>query len=133
MGKKEFVAIALYLEHETFVVYVASLSSTLLNARPQISGLIAEEAPTEISAKYSDFADIFSPDLASKLHKHTKINNHAIKLVDSQQPPYELFYSPRPVKFETLKAYIKTKLAKRFIRPSKSLAGTLILIDRKSD
>ena len=34
MRKKEFTAAALDLEYETFVVHVASLSSTLLNARP---------------------------------------------------------------------------------------------------
>ena len=92
MGKKEFVAAALDPESETFVVHVTLLSSdaspsfSLLNVhpsrRPQISGLIAEEAPTKVSAEYLDFADVFSPDLASKLPKHTRINNHAIELVD---------------------------------------------------
>ena len=82
VGKKEFAAIALDPEYETFVLYVASLNSTPLNVRPQISGLIAEEAPTKIFAKYLDFADIFLPDLASELPEHNGINNHAIKLVD---------------------------------------------------
>ena len=36
----------------------------------------------QVSAKYLDFADVFSPDLASELLEHTGINNHAIKLVD---------------------------------------------------
>ena len=48
----------------------------------QISGLIAEEAPIEISSKSSNFADIFSSDLASKLFEHTVINDHTIELVD---------------------------------------------------
>ena len=82
MGKKEFAAVALDLEYKTFVVHVASLSSTLLNARPQILGLIAEKAPTKVSAEYSNFADVFSPDLASELPKNIEINNHAIKLID---------------------------------------------------
>ena len=34
IGKKQFVTTALDLEHKTFVFYIASLSSTLLNARP---------------------------------------------------------------------------------------------------
>ena len=91
VGKKEFAAAALDPEHETYVVHVASLSSTPLafldvhpSRRPQVSGLIAEEAPTKVPAEYSDFADVFSPDLASKLPKHTGINDHAIKLVDDQ-------------------------------------------------
>ena len=95
--------------------------------------MIAEEALTKVPAKYLNFADVFSPDLAFKLPKHIGINNHAIELVDGQQPPYEPIYSLRPVELETLKAYIETNLANGFIRPSKSPAGTPILFEQKSD
>ena len=78
VGRKEFAAAALYPEHEIYVVHVTSLSSTLLASlnihpfqRAQISGLIAKEAPTKVPVKYSDFADIFSPDLTSELPKNT--------------------------------------------------------------
>ena len=143
VGKKEFAAAALDPESETFVVHVASLSfdalpsSFLLDVhpfrRPQISGLIAKEALTTVPAEYSDFADVFSPDLASELPEHTGINNHAIELVEGQQPPYGPIYSLGPVELETLKAYIETNLANGFIRPSKSPAGAPILFDQKSD
>ena len=90
------------------MVHVALLSATSFSFipldadvypshKPQISGLIAKETPTKVLAEYSEFADIFSPDLTSKLPKHTKINYHAIKLVNSQQPPYEPIYSLQPV------------------------------------
>ena len=100
VGKKEFTAATLDPESETFVVHVASLSSNTLPSffplkfnvysshRPQVSGLIAEETPTKVSAKYSDFAKIFSLDLASELPKHIGINDYAIKLINGQQPPY---------------------------------------------
>ena len=145
MGKKEFAAAALDPEYETYVVHVGlvrsdalpSSSPLKLNVHPsrrlQVSGLIVEEAPTKVPAKYLDFADIFSPDLASKLPKHTGINDYAIELVDGQQPLYEPIYSLRPVELETLKAYIETNLANGFIRPSKSPAGAPILFDQKSD
>ena len=143
VGKKEFPAAALDPESETFVVHVASLSSNASpssspldvhpSRRPQISGLIAEEAPTTVPAEYSDFADVFSPDLASELPEHTGINDHAIELVEGQQPPYGPIYSLGPVELETLKAYIETNLANGFIRPSKSPAGAPILFDRKSN
>ena len=140
VGKKEFAATALDLEDETYVVHVASFSSTPLTSlnvhpfwEPQISGLIAKKALTKVPAKYSDFADIFSPDLAFKLPKHTGINNHTIELVEGQQPLYGPIYSLGPVELETLKAYIETNLANKFIRPSKSPAGAPILFDRKSD
>ena len=117
---------------------ITSFSFALLNIvhsfhRPQIASLIVEKALTKIPAKYSEFADIFSPDLATKLPKHTKINDHTIKLVDSQQPPYGPIYSLRPIKLETLKAYIETNLANGFIRLLKSPAGALILFYWKSN
>ena len=143
VGKKEFTAAVLNLEHEIYIVHVRSVSSDVspssfsLNIypfwRPQISGLIAKEAPTKVSAKYLDFADVFSPDLASKLPKHTRINDHTIKLVDSQQPSYRPLYNLGSKELETLKAYIKTNLANSFIRPSKSPPGTPILFDWKSN
>ena len=141
VGKKEFAAAALNPEHETYVVHVVFFSSTPLaslnvhpSREPQISGLIAKEASTTVSAEYSDFADVFSPDLASKLPEHTGINDYAIKLVDGcQQSPYGPIYILGPVELKTLKAYIETNLANGFIRPSKSPAGAPILFDRKSD
>ena len=145
MGKKEFIAATLVPESGIFVVHVASLSSNASpsfspieldvhpSCRPQVSGLIAEEASMKVSAEYSNFADVFSPDLASELSEYTGINNHAIELVYGQQPPYEAIYSLRLVELETLKAYIETNLANGFIRPSKSPAGAPIPFDRKSD
>ena len=92
MGKKEFAAAVLDPKHKIFIVHVTSLnsvampSSSLLDAhlfcKPQIANLIVEEALTKVSAKYSNFVDKFSPDLAFKLSKHTRINDSAIKLVD---------------------------------------------------
>ena len=94
VGKKKFLAAAINSESETFVVHVISLSfdvspsSSPLDdhpfCSPQVSGLIVKEAPTKVPAKYLDFADIFSPDLAFKLPEHTGINNHAIELVHGQ-------------------------------------------------
>ena len=145
VDKKKFAAIALDLENETFVIYVISLSfdaspsssSLKFNVHPfqrsQISDLIAKKAPTKISAKYLDFTDIFSSDLASKLSKHIGINDHIIELVNSQQPPYGSIYNLKPVELETLKAYIETNLTNGFIRLSKSPKSTPILFDRKSD
>ena len=98
-----------------------------------MSGLITKKAPTKILAKYSDFADVFSLDLASKLSEPTGINDHNIKLVDSQQPPYGSIYSLGPVDWEILKVCIKINLANGFIRPSKSPVGAPILFDQKSD
>ena len=65
---------------------------------PQKASLIAKETLTKGSVKYTDFADMFSLDLAFELPEHTGINDHAIELVDANE----------------------------LIRPSKSFAGTPI-------
>ena len=39
----------------------------------------------KIPVKYVDFANVFSPDLTSKLPEHIGINNHVIGLVDSNR------------------------------------------------
>ena len=105
VGKKEFAAAALDPGHETYVVYVGSVSSVASPSsspldihptrRPQIAGLIAEEAPIKVPIEYANFADVFSPDLTSKLPEHTGINDQAIKLVDSQRPLYGPIYKIR--------------------------------------
>ena len=137
INKKEFAKVALDENSETFVVHVASLSSTPLDVhpsqRPQISSLIAEKALTKVPDEYANFADVFSLDLAAKLLKYTGINDYAIKLVDGQQLLYRPIYSLGPVELKTLKAYIETNLANGFIRPSMSPADTPILFDRKSN
>ena len=95
--------------------------------------MIAEKALTKVFAEYSDFADVFSLDLASELPEHTGINNYAIELFDGQQLPYGPIHSLRLVELETLKAYIEINLANGLIRPSRSPAAVPILFDQKSD
>ena len=125
VGKKEFAAAALDPEHETYVVHVASLRSTPLTSldvhpsrEPQISGLIAEEAPTKVPTEYSDFTDVFSLDLVMEFPEYTEINTHAIDLEEDKHPHYGPIYNLGPVELETLKTYIETNLVNGFIRPS---------------
>ena len=94
VGKKKFAAAALDPKYETYVVHVGLVSSVILpssfpleldvytSCKPQISSLIAKKAPIKVSAKYLDFINIFSLDLASEFLKQTGINNYALELVD---------------------------------------------------
>ena len=68
-----------------------------------------------------------------ELPENTKMNEHVIKLIDGKQPLYGPIYALSLVELETLKAYIETYLKTGFIQPSKSLAGILILFDKKPD
>ena len=65
------------------------------------------------------------------LSECTELNEHAIKLEDSKQPPYGPIYSLGLVELETLKTYIKIHLKTGFIRPSKFPADAPILFDKK--
>ena len=141
VGKKEFAAAALDPRHETFVVHIISLESPSntqesdvhLSSRVQIAALVANKTPTSISTEYSDFVDVFSPELASELLEYNRINNHTIKLVNDRQPLYGPIYSGRLVELEILKIYIETNLKNGFIRPSKSPVGAPIFFDKKPD
>ena len=87
IGKKKFVATALDPEHEAFVVYVTALSIDLgdkmhLSKRAQIAHLKVDKALSEVESRYADFADVFSPKLATELPEHTGINDYIIELVD---------------------------------------------------
>ncbi len=99
----------------------------------QITHLKADKASTKVSSEYADFADVFSSKLAAKLLKYMEINYYAIELVDDRQPPYGPIYSLESVELKILKIYIKNNLANGFIKPSKSLVGTPIFFDKKSD
>ena len=139
VGKKGFAAAALDPKHETYVFHIASLNSAPLVAflnvhlfqRTQISRSIVKKILTKVSAKYSDFADIFSWDFAIKLPKHIKINTYTIDLEKSKFPTYGPIYNLRSVELKNLKTYIETNLANGFICPSKFPASASILFKRK--
>lgn len=137
MEIKEFAALTIDSKHEIFIIYVAFLGSILLNVyffyKTQKTGLIAQKTPTKVFAKYIDFADTFFPDLTFQLLKHTRINNHIIKLVNGQQLFYGLIYNREPIELKILKAYIETNLANGFNKPFKSFASAFIFFNQNLD
>lgn len=81
----------------------------------QIAALQVDKALSKIPSKYSNYADIFLPNLTMELPKHIDINNHIIKLENSEQPSYRFIYVLSLVKLMTLKNYIETYLKTGFI------------------
>ena len=136
-----FAAAVFDPRHENFVVHIVSLENpyniqeddVYPFCRAQIAALMANKAPTLISTKYSDFADVFSPELALKLPEYIGIHYHAIELVNDWQLAYGPIYSLESVELEILKTYIQTNLANSFIKPYKSPAKAPIFIDKKPD
>ena len=99
----------------------------------QVRALLFDKASTKILAEYSAYSNVFSAENAAKLSENTGINKHVIQQEKSKQPLFELIYNLRLVELETLKIYIKTKLANGFIGPFKFPTRTSILFNRKSN
>lgn len=85
INKKEFVRAALNENSETFVMNFVVLEVPtailvyLLRAA-QIAALQWDRASTKVSAKYSNYADVFSFDFTMELPENTSMNKHGIKL-----------------------------------------------------
>ena len=86
-----------------------------LEKQAQVRVLLFDKAFTEVSAKYSDYSNIFSAENAGELPENTGINEHAIKLEESKQLLFSLIYSLGSVELKTLKTYIEINLANSFI------------------
>ncbi len=119
IDKREFAKTALDENSETFVVHVSALdiaeSSIYIFRVAQIATLQWDKASTKIPAKYSDYTDVFSPELVMELPENTGINKYAIKLINGKQPLYGLIYALSLVELKTLKIYIETHLKTGFI------------------
>ena len=105
LSRRRFTDTAVDLIVHNHPKYLENKEGVYPSCRSQRTNLIAEKTLTKVSVKYANFEDVFSPDLASKLSKHTRINNYAIKLVD----------------------------ADKFIRPSNWPVGSPILFDQEAD
>lgn len=131
INKKEFAKAALDKNFETFIIYVAALEvptaipihfskAYQVQDNPTLTVLQYDKTPIKIPAKYSDYVDVFSSDLAIELPKNIGINEYVIELINCKQPPYKPIYTLSLVELETLKTYIKTHLKTGFIRSFKS-------------
>ncbi len=83
IDKREFAKAALDENSEIFVVHISALDVSIHPSRAaQIAVLQWDKAPTKILAKYSDYADVFSSDLAMELPQNTRMNEYAIELIE---------------------------------------------------
>lgn len=87
----------------------------------------------KISRENIEYIDAFSPDLATKLLDHIRINQYAIELVQSKQPLYRPIYSPSLAELKTIITFIKTHPKPEFVCPSNSLIRASILFHKKSN
>lgn len=84
-----------------------------------------------ISAKYLDYANVFSKKSVVELFEQININKHLIDLEPDKQQPYEPIYSLRSMELEILKIYIEINLANDFIHPFNCSVRASILVVQK--
>ena len=147
IDSKEFVIAVLDADSKTFEMHVAIWKQEEMTINPdrkakieaqsraqseaQVRALIFNKAPSEVSAEYSNYSNVFSAENAADLPENTEMNEHTIKLEENKQPLFRPIYNLGPMESETLKTYIKTNLVNSFIRFSKSPAEAPILFDWK--
>ena len=127
---------ALNGDNEILVLHVTALAEPAImpiysSCQAYIILLTSEKIG--ISAEYSDFFNIFSSDLATKLLEHNRINDHSIDLLDNKQLFYDPIYTLGLVELKTLKIYIKANKASSFIKLFKFFTNVLILFTQKKD
>ena len=99
------------------------------------STTVEDEGPTVESVvpkRYHAYLDVFSKRDANTLAPHRPFD-HRIPLAEGAQPHFGPIYSLSAVEQKALKEYVEENLAKGFIRPSESPAGSPILFVKKKD
>ena len=106
------------------------------NERSPLSGDLAPHwigaaQEIKIPTEYWDLREAFSEKKADELPAHGP-QDHAID-IEGGSPPWGPLYNMSCGELAVLRDYIKTNLAKGFIRPSTSSAGAPILFVKKKD
>lgn len=121
IDKKKFAKVALYKELKMFVMQIAALEMFLarliiyFSQKTQVATLQQNKIFIYIMPKYTNIANVFSPNLAIKLSEYTSINEHTIQLESDKLLLYVLIYILALVELEILKTYIETHFKIGFI------------------
>ena len=97
-----------------------------------LNNVIEKLNSTILPKKYLDFSDVFDKVRADKLLHHSK-HNLAIETEKDKQLLYGPIYDHSQLELDVLCKYVNEMLEKKFIIPSKLLAGVLVLFTKKKD
>ena len=86
-----------------------------------------------VSVEYADYAHVFEERKIPQLPLHRPGVDHKITLAPDSKSFYGSIYNLSETKLCCLKEYIARMLARRFIHPSKSPFGSLILFVKKAN
>ena len=85
------------MDSETFIMHVAIRKQEKMpmhaERQAQVGALLFDKAPTEVSAEYSDYSNVFLVENVAELLENTGINEHTIELEQDKQPPFRPIYS----------------------------------------
>ncbi len=91
---------------------------------------VAPPDMTDVPAEYHNFADVFSDSLSEKLPKHRPYNLK-INIEEGMSSPLGPIYSLSESELKALCEFIDNNLRSRFITPSHSPHGALVLFVKK--
>lgn len=95
---KELIVAILDENAKIFVVYITALKvlKMLIHLawETQIFLLHTNKDLSKIYSKYSNYSDVFSPNLIIELPNLMDMKHCAIKLKSDKQSPYEMYFQP---------------------------------------
>jgi hypothetical protein len=89
-------------------------------------------AEVQLLKEYKNYADVFSEKNALKLPDFTRVE-HTISIEEGKEVLFSSIYSLLANKLRVLREYLKSSLAKEWIRYSEFSAGASILFILKKD
>ena len=108
----------------TFAISAADIDAMLRQ--------LGQDQDPEISEEYQEFATLFSEQEANRLPPHQP-GDHRIQLCEGTAPSFGPLYTLSKQEIEALRKWLDENLARGFIRPSSSPAGSPILFVKKKD
>jgi hypothetical protein len=110
------------------------LYAVSLATNPDHMDVVAQEPSEEagIPPEYEDLEEVFSKTKAQAVAEHSS-HDLTIDLVEGKEPPWGPIYNLLAKKLETLHDYLDENLARNWIRPSTSSAGSSVFFVPKKD
>jgi hypothetical protein len=120
------------LERLRAPIYIVFITPTIPIWSDSVELTTLSTEPITLPLKYKEYAKVFSKEETAKFLDSTYVE-HSILIKEGVEVLYGSIYSLSANELRVLREYIKSSLAKGWIRPSKSPISALILFVLKKD
>jgi hypothetical protein len=120
------------LERLRASIYIVFITSIIPMRSDSVELTTLSIKPITLPLEYEEYAKVFSEEEAAKFLDSTRVE-HSILVEEGVEVPYGSIYSLSANELRVLREYIKSSLAKGWIRPSESPTSALILFVLKKD